>query len=65
MVDVADKLEHGDTEAIDNLRYIISYLDKEEQKHGNCCYGNSEISLPGGLGSAVHGVTHVLLFFTY
>jgi hypothetical protein len=37
-------------EAIDNLRYIISYLAKEEQKHGHYHYGASEVPSPSGLG---------------
>jgi len=38
------------TETIYNLRYIISYLAKEEQKHGDYHYGASEVTLPSGLG---------------
>ena len=43
-------VNYGDTEAIDNLRYIISYLAKEEQKHGHYHYGASEVPPPSGLG---------------
>ncbi|EHC84504.1 hypothetical protein LTSEUGA_6009 [Salmonella enterica subsp. enterica serovar Uganda str. R8-3404] len=43
-------MNYGDTEAIDNLRYIISYLAKEEQKHGHYHYGASEVPPPSGLG---------------
>ena len=43
-------VNYDDTEAIDNLRYIISYLAKEEQKHGHYHYGASEVPPPSGLG---------------
>ncbi|ENS4277648.1 hypothetical protein ACE07W_001962, partial [Salmonella enterica] len=49
-VSIDRPVNYGDTEAIDNLRYIISYLAKEEQKHGHYHYGASEVPPPSGLG---------------
>ncbi|MFV4759012.1 YagK/YfjJ domain-containing protein [Citrobacter freundii] len=49
-VSIDKPVNYGDTETIDNLRYIISYLAKEEQKHGHYHYGASDTPPPSGLG---------------
>lgn len=50
-------INYNDPASIANIRYILSYLAKEEQKEGLCCYASSEVPLPSGAGrprSPVH-----------
>ncbi|EMU6157650.1 inovirus-type Gp2 protein, partial [Yersinia enterocolitica] len=48
--DINQIISHRDTDYIQGLRYIISYLAKQEQKYGMNIYGSSEVPLPSGLG---------------
>lgn len=43
-------INHRDTDYIHGLRYIISYLAKQEQKHNTQIYGSNEVPPPSGLG---------------
>lgn len=44
------KINHSDSNSINELRYIISYLAKEEQKNGIYIWGSNEVPPPSGLG---------------
>ncbi|WDF97742.1 inovirus-type Gp2 protein [Pectobacterium carotovorum subsp. carotovorum] len=48
--DITQPVNYDDSFAINGLRYIISYLAKEEQKDGHYYYGSSEVPTPSGLG---------------
>ncbi|HBY0419014.1 TPA: inovirus Gp2 family protein [Klebsiella variicola] len=48
--DITRPINYDDAAAIDNLRYIISYLAKEKSKHGQTYYGASEVPPASGLG---------------
>ncbi|MEQ9855422.1 inovirus-type Gp2 protein [Pectobacterium versatile] len=48
--DINKLVGHSNPDGIDGLRYIISYLAKEEQKYGSQIYGSSEVPPPSGLG---------------
>ncbi|EKN4880113.1 TPA: inovirus-type Gp2 protein [Yersinia enterocolitica] len=48
--DINKVINHRDTDYIHGLRYIISYLAKQEQKNGMNIFGSSEVPLPSGLG---------------
>jgi hypothetical protein len=43
-------VNYDDAEAIKGLRYIISYLAKEEQKNGCYYHGSNDVPAPSGLG---------------
>ncbi|OWS96164.1 hypothetical protein CEQ52_08900, partial [Enterobacter kobei] len=48
--DINRKINHSDIKSINELRYIISYLAKEEQKNGMYIWGSNEVPPPSGLG---------------
>lgn len=48
--DINKVINHRDTDYIHGLRYIISYLAKQEQKHNTQIYGSNEVPPPSGLG---------------
>jgi len=48
--DINKVINHSDTDYIHGLRYIISYLAKQEQKNGMHIYACNEVPLPSGLG---------------
>ncbi|MDM3464487.1 inovirus-type Gp2 protein [Citrobacter sp. Cb031] len=48
--DITRPVNYDDAEAINGLRYIISYLAKEKSKHGQIYYGASEVPPSSGLG---------------
>ncbi|MCU1788764.1 inovirus Gp2 family protein [Pectobacterium polaris] len=48
--DITQPVNYDDSFAINGLRYIISYLAKEEQKDWHYYYGSSEVPTPSGLG---------------
>lgn len=48
--DINKVINHWDTDYIHGLRYIISYLAKQEQKHNTQIYGSNEVPSPSGLG---------------
>lgn len=48
--DINKVINHRDTDYIHGLRYIISYLAKQEQKYNTQIYGSNEVPPPSGLG---------------
>ncbi|MGM8556810.1 rolling circle replication-associated protein [Enterobacter hormaechei subsp. steigerwaltii] len=48
--DINKTINHRDTDYIHGLRYIISYLAKQEQKNGMNIYACNEVPPPSGLG---------------
>lgn len=48
--DISKVINHRDTDYIHVLRYIISYLAKQEQKYNTQIYGSNEVPPPSGLG---------------
>lgn len=48
--DINKLIEYSNPDDINGLRYIISYLAKEEQKNGTQIYCGSEVPPPSGLG---------------
>ncbi|EKN4736846.1 rolling circle replication-associated protein [Yersinia enterocolitica] len=48
--DISKVINYRDADYIHGLRYIISYLAKQEQKHDTQIYGSNEVPPPSGLG---------------
>lgn len=49
-IDIDEPVNYNDEAGVNGLRYIISYLAKEEQKGGQYIWGYNDVPQPSGLG---------------